>query len=205
MSGLPLNLGTRIDCAMNEVTATHLVNELFAEWYRHLLRYALRLGGSLAVAEDFVQEAFISYYRALLAGRVVECPKAYTLAAVRHQAQRAWATQREVRLAVSMEELPGPLISPPAEELTLIWDDLQRLFRNLSPREAEVILLRAESLTYKEIGRELGIATTSVGTLLARAISKLRIAALPVGHTNAASAGEEGGVANAEPKPSDLF
>jgi DNA-directed RNA polymerase specialized sigma24 family protein len=38
----------------------------------------------------------------------------------------------------------------------------------------EVLLLRAEALTYREIGNELGIAATSVGTLLARALKKLQ-------------------------------
>ncbi len=155
------------------------MDELFAEWYRPLLRYAVRLAGSLPVAEDFVQEAFVSYYRALSAGRSVDCPKAYTLAAVRHQAQRAWAAQRAGRVPIAMDDLASPLVAPPADEVSLIWDNLQRLFSHLTPREAEVILLRAESLTYSEIGQKLGIATTSVGTLLARAIAKLQAVTSP--------------------------
>lgn len=166
---------------MTEKLATHCVDVLFAEWYRHLLRYAVRLAGSLPMAEDFVQEAFVSYYRALVAGRTVECPKAYTIAAVRHQAQRAWAAQRAGRIPISVDDLTVPLVAPTSEEVSLIWDDLQRLFSQLSPRETEVILLRAESLTYSEIANELGIATTSVGTLLARAIAKLQAVAVPKG------------------------
>lgn len=161
---------------MTEDSASRCVHELFAEWYRPLLRYALRLAGSLPLAEDFVQEAFVSYYRALAAGRSVESPKAYTIAAVRHQAQRMWAAERAGRIPVPVDDLTVPLVSPPADEVALIWDNLQRLFVHLTPRETEVILLRAESLTYKEIARELGIATTSVGTLLARAIAKLQMA-----------------------------
>ncbi|MCW5963527.1 MAG: sigma-70 family RNA polymerase sigma factor [Bryobacterales bacterium] len=164
---------------VNEKSATRCVDQLFAEWYRHLLRYALRLAGSLPMAEDFVQEAFVSYYRALVADRTVECPKAYTIAAVRHQAQRVWAAQREGRIPASVDDVTVSLVAPPADEVSLIWDNLQRLFTQLSPREAEVILLRAESLTYSEIAKELGIATTSVGTLLARAIAKLKAAATP--------------------------
>jgi RNA polymerase sigma factor (sigma-70 family) len=160
-------------------SANRAVEELFTEWYRPLLRYAVRLAGTLPLAEDFVQEAFISYYRAVAADRHVECPKAYTVAAVRHQAQRAWAAQREGQIPVSIDDLNIPVVAPEADEVALIWDDLQRLLANLSPREAEVILLRSESLTYGEIASQLGIAVTSVGTHLARAISKLQMATRP--------------------------
>jgi RNA polymerase sigma-70 factor (ECF subfamily) len=154
--------------------ANAAVDLLFAEWYRPLLRYAVRLTGSLAGAEDFVQEAFLSYYRALAENRPVSCPKAYTMAAVRHQAQRAWAQRRSGRVPGSIDDLPDALILTSDEERTIIWDDLQRLIAELTPREVEVLLLRSESLTYREIGQELGIATTSVGTLLARALKKLQ-------------------------------
>lgn len=154
--------------------ASAAVDLLFTEWYRPLLRYAVRLTGSLSTAEDFVQEAFLSYYRALAANRPVSCPKSYTIAAVRHQAQRAWAQRRLGRVPASMDDLADALIATSEEERTIIWDDLQRLIAELTPREVEVLLLRSESLTYREIGQELGIAVTSVGTLLARALKKLQ-------------------------------
>lgn len=159
---------------MNHSDASAAVDLLFAEWYRPLLRYAVRLAGSLSAAEDFVQEAFLSYYRALVEDRPVSCPKAYTMAAVRHQAQRAWAHRRLGRIPGSLDDLPETLLLASDEERTLIWDDLQRLLAELTPREVEVLLLRAEALTYREIGEELGIAITSVGTLLARALKKLQ-------------------------------
>lgn len=158
---------------MTNPQVTDAVNTLFADWYRPLLRYSIRLAGSLSLAEDFVQEAFLSYYRALADNRPVSCPRAYTMAAIRHQAQHAWAQRRLGRIPSSIDDLAEPLIVPNDEERTIIWDDLQRLLGELTPREVEVLLLRAESLTYREIGEELGIATTSVGTLLGRALKKL--------------------------------
>jgi RNA polymerase sigma-70 factor (ECF subfamily) len=151
------------------------VNTLFAEWYRPLLRYAVRLTGSLSMAEDFVQEAFLSYHRAMVDRRPVNCPKAYTMAAIRHQAQRAWAQRRLGRVPASIDDIEESLVVADEEERAIIWDDLQRLIAELTPREVEVLLLRAEALTYREIGEELGIATTSVGTLLARALKKLQV------------------------------
>lgn len=160
--------------SMPNIRATDLVNSLFTEWYRPLLRYAVRLTGSLSMGEDFVQEAFLSYYRALAADRQVSCPKAYTMAAIRHQAQRVWAQRRNGRVEGSIDDVVDTLSVADEEERAIIWDDLQRLISELSPREVEVLLLRAEALTYREIGNELGIAATSVGTLLARALKKLQ-------------------------------
>ncbi|MDZ7636882.1 MAG: RNA polymerase sigma factor [Bryobacterales bacterium] len=159
---------------MTKFEAAECVNSLFAEWYRPLLRYAVRFAGALSVAEDFVQEAFLSYYRALVEQRAVQCPKAYTMAAVRHQAQRLWEQRRAGRLPLSLDDVPVALVVIGEEERILIWDDLQRMISELTPREVEVLLLRAESLSYREIGLELGIAATSVGTLLARALKKLQ-------------------------------
>src|SRR6185312_7297835 len=47
----------------------------------------------------------------------------------------------------------------------------------LSAREEEVLLLRLQSLKYREIAERLGIGSKSVCTLLARALKKLQIAA----------------------------
>jgi DNA-directed RNA polymerase specialized sigma24 family protein len=46
----------------------------------------------------------------------------------------------------------------------------------LTSREQEVVLLRMQSLKYREIARLLGISRNSVNTLLARALRKLQAA-----------------------------
>ena len=46
----------------------------------------------------------------------------------------------------------------------------------LAPREREVVLLRAQGLRYREIASQLGISSNSVGTLLLRAMRKMRAA-----------------------------
>jgi RNA polymerase sigma factor (sigma-70 family) len=49
-------------------------------------------------------------------------------------------------------------------------EDIRSLLSVLSPREEEVLLLRLESLKYREIASQLGISMNSVNTLLARAL-----------------------------------
>jgi RNA polymerase sigma factor (sigma-70 family) len=44
----------------------------------------------------------------------------------------------------------------------------------LSEREEEVLLLRSKGMKYKDIALHLGITTNSVGTLMVRAIRKIR-------------------------------
>jgi DNA-binding CsgD family transcriptional regulator len=55
-------------------------------------------------------------------------------------------------------------------------DDLQSLLHVLTRREGEVLLLRLESLKYREIADQLGISINSVNTLLSRALKKLQLA-----------------------------
>ena len=66
------------------------------------------------------------------------------------------------------------------------------MFGVLSQREEEVLLLRMESLKYREIGTRLGISANSVTTLLSRAVKKLRIAAAsPLGRSREIQRREE--------------
>ena len=60
------------------------------------------------------------------------------------------------------------------EEETDAGEGAPLLLAVLSPREEEVVLLRLQSMKYREIADQLGIGTKSVCTLLARAIRKLQ-------------------------------
>jgi len=46
---------------------------------------------------------------------------------------------------------------------------VQEVLGALKPRDAQLLLLRADGLAYRELAESLGIQATSVGTLLARA------------------------------------
>jgi RNA polymerase sigma factor (sigma-70 family) len=52
--------------------------------------------------------------------------------------------------------------------------DVRNFLSVLSPREEEVLLLRLETLKYREIAEQLGISINTVNTLLARALRKLQ-------------------------------
>jgi RNA polymerase sigma factor (sigma-70 family) len=67
--------------------------------------------------------------------------------------------------------------------------DFARLLSRLTPREEEVLMLRMESLKYREIARALGISQNTVNSLLARALRKLHEALQPPGRPLALTAG----------------
>jgi RNA polymerase sigma factor (sigma-70 family) len=66
-----------------------------------------------------------------------------------------------------------------AAELTIDCDRVRAHMDLLSVREQEVLLLRLESMKYREIAAALGISINSVNTLLARALTKLQTALAP--------------------------
>jgi RNA polymerase sigma-70 factor, ECF subfamily len=162
---------------MEEPEAVELVASLYDSLFACLVRYAAQLCGSVPVAEETVQDAFLLLYRTLRSGRRLENPRAWAFTVVRRALGRNVREPLLGRVShVSLEYLdalpisgcPDPL--PPGIEA----DDVSRLLAVLTPREREVILLRMAALRYREIGEELGISLKSVHTMLVRALRKLQ-------------------------------
>jgi RNA polymerase sigma-70 factor (ECF subfamily) len=163
---------------MDRAAASNLVQTLFESWAPFPVRYAVRMTGSPGHADDLVQETFLALYRNLREGKTVADPKAWTLGTLRNQIRKH--IRYQLRHAEDLE---------PAEVLDLIaaepaWPDIEAEYEDtlslpfsvLTLREEEVLLLRLQSLKYREIAERLGIGNKTVCTLLARAIKKLQIA-----------------------------
>lgn len=161
---------------MNESEASQLVSELYESLYSQLLRYATHSARSLELAEDVVQEAFTRLYRELRRGQAIESPKAWAFCVVRREIARRLREDSAFGVREPLEKLDEAALPQTAAFNPVEVDEVGRLLRFLSPREAEVLLLRLGSLKYREIGTELGISAKSVATLLARALGKLRLA-----------------------------
>ncbi len=148
----------------------------FQTWYPHLLRYVCRFAASRATAEDLSQEVFLDLYSALRAGQRIEFPKAWTL----RVARRKWAELRNQPF--DMDQIHGTLEDIEARGESPSTDihrrlDVQKLrgcLSLLTVREEEVFLLRLQSMKFREIGLALGISTSSVNTLLVRALGRLQ-------------------------------
>lgn len=157
---------------MSRDEAIRLVSELYDSWYGVLVRYARRLAGSERAAEDAVQEAFMALFKTLAAGGRVDHPRAWTFVVIRREIARQ--IRQHGGREVSLED--SPLLDFAWEEPSQASGvEFDRMMKQLTRREEEVVLLRLESMTYREIGSRLGITSSSVNTLLARALGKLRV------------------------------
>lgn len=158
---------------VNENDATELVTALYDRWYMSLVRYALRTTENYAIAEELAQETFMQLYQALRTGDDIEHPKGWTLSVLRRSMNRQ---MKDIKLHEPLDEEKVA-----AESVKDIWEpfetvDTRALLSVLTPREEEVLLLRLDSMKYRQIADQLGISINSVNSLLARALRKLQVA-----------------------------
>ncbi len=175
------------------------MSALFGDWYAPLLRYAWRASGSLETGEDLVQEAFAELYRALVEGKRVQDPRAWTLCVVRRRLVDLQRKQSRCGGPLQFLSEIGEVADNRGAAAPAGWegDRLSRLLRLLSAREEEVLLLRIEGLRYRQIAAALGISANSVKTLLARGIRKMRQASAG-GHQDRPRRDQDGDIV---PKP----
>ncbi len=162
---------------MTRREALRFVSSLYVPWYATLVRYACRLTHSVTMAEDVVQEAFFSLFRSLVQGTEILQPKAWLLCVVRREAgrqiqqeSRRRAQVRELALESDSSPVAHPFLNGQRDQI----DQLARMFSVLTTREEEVLLLRMQAMSYKEIAKDLGISCNTVKTLLARGLRKMR-------------------------------
>lgn len=180
---------------MSRSEVEQTVNRVFDAHYVYLVRFAYRATGSYERAEDAVQAAFLSFYRALAAGEQILNEKAWLICVTRRESRRMLERdRRDCGLAGGSHGLDD-VVAPAPEpvEPAFTQDTVLPLLALLTPREEEVLHLRLSSMKYKDIAAELGITIPTVNTLLARAVDKLK-KALPPGESPArqAQAGKEG-------------
>jgi RNA polymerase sigma-70 factor (ECF subfamily) len=152
------------------------VTNLYRELRKPLLRYLICLGLTSDEAQDVVQDAFVSLQRHLSSGGDQENIRGWLFRVVHNQARnRQTSYDRRFGQALDggMDFLADS--ATPEEEL-LKKDKLRRVataMQLLTDSERECLLLRAGGLRYREIGEALGIATSTVGDTLERAMRKL--------------------------------
>jgi RNA polymerase sigma-70 factor (ECF subfamily) len=151
--------------------ATKVVDALFNSWYDAMVRYATRLTGSVGEAEEVVQEAFLQLFDQLCSGTIIRNSRAWTFCVIRRGAGRR--IEHHLKREVSLDDTD--LLESLATAPDIAADgDLERMLAVLTRREVDVVLLRLESMKYREIGSALGISGNSVNVLLARALRKLQ-------------------------------
>lgn len=149
----------------------------FQVWYPHLLRHVCRFTVCRATAEDVVQEVFLDLYKALRSGQSIEFPKAWTLRVARRKCAELrghpFNLDRSHEPLEALEDYGG---EHPAVVLhsNLDIERMRGCLSVLTEREEQVLLLRLQAMKFREIASSLGITTSSVNTLLVRALERLQ-------------------------------
>lgn len=155
---------------------------LFEDHHEALFRFAYRMTGSAAEAEDIVQECFLGLLKPNSAYDVRRTPpRTYLFGAVRNQAlKRIARRERTTELQDDISDF-GDTRSPEAEaQRTELDAAVQRAIAELPEAHREVLLLaHYEQMPLAEIAEALQIEIGAVKSRLQRARAALKEALAP--------------------------
>jgi RNA polymerase sigma factor (sigma-70 family) len=174
LDALPRSAQSSPNCPARALTRVDRVSRLFENHHEALYRYLVRLSGDADLAADVAQETFV---------RLFEQPADAVI-------ERAWLFKvgtnlvvERARTASRRERLLGAtgdrtMADPPRDPHdSVVANDRHRIvtaaIANLSEKERMAVLMREEGFGHREIAAAVGTTTGSVGTLLARALSRL--------------------------------
>ncbi|MHB1628754.1 MAG: sigma-70 family RNA polymerase sigma factor [Bacilli bacterium] len=148
---------------------------LYDSEFESLVRLAMRIVGNRSSAEDVAQEAFLR----LLSdgGRVARRASWLRTVAVRICYDRLRAQTAGERRDRRMGREAEASVAPSAEQE---WEArarrtrLRRALESLPERDRRALELRYSGFSYREIAQEIHVDGATVGTLLLRAMKKLK-------------------------------
>ncbi len=154
----------------------------FDAHYPDLVRYCQRLTGDRDVAEDVAQESLVRLFDRGVEG-AAHGIRAWLFKTATHLVRDRYRVGRNrKRLLETHPVTPSEVESP---EVSLERAERRRRARRaldlLAPRDRELLLMRYSGFSYKEIADAIGVASTSIGTLLARAEQRFERAVLDTG------------------------
>src|ERR1700739_2287817 len=157
-------------------TDTGEATTLYRELRKPLMRDLVCLGLSRDEAQDVFQDAFLSLHRHLSAGGSKENIRSW-LFRVAHNGARNRQNRYDRRFGAPIDPETDLVVDDARPEQAVLdkekFGQLGKAIRLLTECERECLLLRAGGLRYREIGEVLGIATSTVGGTVDRAIKKL--------------------------------
>lgn len=141
------------------------------------LRYATRLLGERADAEEAAQDAFFRAYRALAHYDERQQFRAWLFAILVNRCRTALRLRgrRWSRVAVGLDGVPVPGVAPEVAGAEL-RDDIARALASLDPVLREAFLLRhVEQLSYDEMVEITGAGVSALKMRVKRACDRLRV------------------------------
>jgi len=145
----------------------------FDEHYPTLVRYCLRLTADRDAAEDIAQESLVRLFSHDVQGSATGV-RSWLFTTATHLVRDRYRVEENRRRLLEIH--PVRPNEPESAERTLERAEARTKARAaldaLAPRDREMLLMRYSGFSYKEIADAVGVAATSVGTLLARAESR---------------------------------
>ncbi|HEY0351719.1 MAG TPA: sigma-70 family RNA polymerase sigma factor [Gemmatimonadales bacterium] len=149
---------------------------LFEKDFTRLYRYLDRLSGDPGLADDLAQESFVRLYRR---GSLPESPSTWLVSVARNllRDERRGAARRLelLELCGSTGDLHQQVTSPETHLLAQETSaQVRRTLASISSRDRQMLLLRHEGYSYREIAETLELSPASIGTMLVRATEAFR-------------------------------
>ena len=139
--------------------------------------YLYYLGLNTDQAEDVIQETFLRLVSRRSDRSKEDNLRAWIFRVARnlsmdvHRAQRRWSRSKADEPRSDIRDRIDPAPSP--EQQVLFEERMRRFeqtFAQLTPKQRQCVLLRAEGFRYREIAISLGVSVQRVGELLQRSI-----------------------------------
>ena len=152
------------------------VAALFHARYQSLFRYLDRLTGDPDLAKDLAQETFVRLYRR---GTMPDDPHAWltTVATNLFRDDRRVRRRRGELIAQWVADPVFATDSSDTDAAVLAGEARARAraaLNALSPRDRQLLVLRHEGYSYRDLARAVGVSERSVGTMLIRATRAFR-------------------------------
>ncbi len=149
---------------------------LFSTHFDRVYRIVHRISGDPDLACDLVQDAFVRLYRR---GSMPDVPSAWLVTVALNLYRNASSTRRRRQRLLTVERAErAHSDAAPSPDRALLAEATQQNVRtalnDLPERERQMLLMRAEGYSYREIAVALDVHEASVGTLLARAVRLFR-------------------------------
>lgn len=146
------------------------VTALFHARFQSLFRYLDRLSGDPDLAADLAQEAFVRLYER--GAMPDDAPAWLATVATNLFRDSHRRTQRRDKIMEFHSDTMSPDSLPAADavmEDDEVRDTVRAALDSLPLRDRQLLLLRHEGYSYRELAEVTGVAEGSVGTLLVRA------------------------------------
>ena len=143
----------------------------FDRYHPAVFRYLHRLTGDADVADELAQEAFVRLMENDVEATGIEGWLFTVATNLVRDRSRVRSRRRELSEGRELEPEPG---EPPDEAFrrSEAKRRVRRALDRLKPRDREMLLMREEGFSYAEIAETVGVADSSVGTLLSRALDR---------------------------------